>query len=203
MNRVIFFIDGFNLYHALNDSPKLRKYKWLDLSKLANCYVTKKETIDKIYWFTALATWSPAKMSRHKIYIKALEINNLNIVYGEFRKKDKICRLCNRQYQTYEEKQTDVNIAIHLFQLAIQDKFDKAIIISGDSDLIPAIKAVRNTFPSKSIGIVIPIGRRAESLKQNSDFHMKMKEKHLKSSLFNEVIDLGNNKKLICPPYWK
>jgi uncharacterized LabA/DUF88 family protein len=90
-----------------------------------------------------------------------------------------------------------------LFKLSTEDKYDKAIIISGDSDLIPSINAVRNTFPDKKIGVVIPIGRRAESLKLSCDFHMKMKEKHLKSCLFDQEIQLGNNEKLICPPDWK
>lgn len=126
----------------------------------------------------------------------------MNIIYGEFKRRDKFCQLCKKTYQTFEEKQTDVNIAIQLFKLSIEDKSDKAIIISGDSDLIPSISAVRNTFPHKKIGVVIPIGRRADALKQACDFHMKMKEKHLKSSLFEKEINLGKNEKLICPPEW-
>ena len=68
------------------------------------------------------------------MFIRAQEIKNVNIVYGEFKRKDKYCNLCKRTYHTYEEKQTDVNIAIQLFKLSIEDKYDKAIIISGDSD---------------------------------------------------------------------
>lgn len=201
-DRVIFFIDGFNLYHAINFNQNFHKYKWLNLSKLASLYITKRENIESVYYFTALATWSQSKVKKHKTFIRALELNNINIIYGEFKRRDKFCNLCKRTYQTFEEKQTDVNIAIQLFKLSIEDKYDKAIIISGDSDLIPSISAVRNTFPHKKIGVVIPIGRRAEALKQTCDFHMKMKEKHLKSSLFEKEISLGNNKKLICPPEW-
>ena len=36
MNRVLFFIDGFNVYHALQEKPQYHKYKWLDYSALAN-----------------------------------------------------------------------------------------------------------------------------------------------------------------------
>ncbi len=108
-----------------------------------------------------------------------------------------------KKYQTYEEKQTDVNIAIQLFRSAIQDEYDTAMIVSGDSDLIPSIEAVKTTFPEKQVGIIIPIGRRAELLKQTSDFHMKIKEKHLKSSTFEEVIQVNNNTQILCPPTWK
>jgi uncharacterized LabA/DUF88 family protein len=78
-----------------------------------------------------------------------------------------------------EEKQTDVNIALKLFEPAVQDGYDKAMIISGDTDLLPAAKTVRSIFPFKSIGVVIPIGRSSEDFKKNADFHFKMKEHQL------------------------
>ena len=65
---------------------------------------------------------------------------------------------------TFEEKRTDVNIAIHLFQNAVMDAYDKAVLVSGD--IIPAVQAVQKTFPQKNLSVVIPIGRRAEELKR-------------------------------------
>lgn len=32
MKRPIFFVDGFNMYHALDEAPAFHKYKWLDLT---------------------------------------------------------------------------------------------------------------------------------------------------------------------------
>ena len=202
MEKAIFFIDGFNLYHSIANERRFNKYKWIDLSKLANNFITKKENVEEIYYFTALTPWSPDKTSRQKIFIKAQELKGIKIVYGEFRKKDRKCRLCKKTYTTFEEKRTDVNIAIYLFKLAIQDKFDKAYIISGDSDLIPSVEEVKTLFPHKQIGVIIPIGRHAELLKLKCDFHMKIKEKHLKSSILPDVIPLKDNKKLVCPESW-
>ena len=48
-------------------------------------------------------------------------------------------------------------------------KFDKAFIISGDSDLIPSIRAVKESFPGKEIGVIVPIGRSAIDLKNNCE----------------------------------
>ena len=118
------------------------------------------------------------------------------------KKRDKHCRICNKTYQTFEEKQTDVNIAIHLFKLAVQDKYDKAFIISGDSDLIPSIRAVKTTFPNKQIGVIITIGRSAEMLKHTCDLYMKMKKKHLKASTLPDVINIGKDKTLERPQRW-
>ncbi|MGD9158956.1 MAG: NYN domain-containing protein [Desulfobacteraceae bacterium] len=202
MEKVIFLIDGFNLYHAIMENNKFNKYRWINLSALAEKFITKNDRIVDIYYFTALATWSVDKVKRHKVFIKAQELYGIKIVYGEFRKRDKKCNICKKTYQTFEEKKTDVNIAISLFQLAIKDEYDKAIIISGDSDLIPSIEAVKSTFPSKQIGVIIPIGRRAELLKNTCDFYMKMKEKHLSASMLPDQIDIGKGKKIVRPNSW-
>lgn len=203
MNRVAIFIDGFNIYHALNDDPSYHKYKWLNLEKFSKCFIGPKDNIVDICYFTAYTTWDQQKLARHKNYVMALRLVNVQIILGAFRRKDRICRICHKQYKTFEEKQTDVNIAIKLFQTAIADLWDTALIISGDSDLIPAIQAIKTTFPTKQIGIVIPIGRRAEELKQISDFHRKVKKKHLETCQFDDIITIDENHILKRPDSWK
>ena len=41
---------------------------------------------------------------------------------------------------------TDVNIATQMIIDAYQDKYDTAMLISGDSDLVPPIKAINENF---------------------------------------------------------
>jgi len=103
MNRIAFFIDGFNLFHALDNNHLYHKYKWLDLNKLSNCFVTKKDKIENIYYFTALATWSQSKMKKHKTYLKALELKNIKTIYGEFRKKENFVR-CVKEHIKHLKK---------------------------------------------------------------------------------------------------
>lgn len=43
----------------------------------------------------------------------------------------------------YKEKGVDVRLALDLYRLAIEDKYDTAILISSDSDLVPAAKMVQ------------------------------------------------------------
>lgn len=205
MNRVSFFIDGFNVFHSLDCKKSYYKYKWLDYSALAKCFITSKDTIADIYYFTAYAEWEPAKKVRHQLLIRALTMQGVKIIFGKFKLRDKKCRHCHKTYQTFEEKQTDVNISIKLFQCAYDDTFDTGILVTGDSDIVPAIKAVKESFPAKRIGLVIPIGRSAEEMKNACDFHMKMKEKHLTDSQFPDsiVIDAAKNITLNRPPNWK
>lgn len=209
MAKIAFLIDGFNLYHALDYSDeckpptKYRRYKWLNLWKFASLYVGKLDTLERVILFTAFATWDQQKVARHKIFIRANESVGVSVVYGEFKRKDKHCHLCKKSYSTFEEKQTDVNIALQLFQLAIQDQYDRAVIVSGDTDLIPAIKAVRATFPHKQIGVIIPIGRSSEDMVKNTDFRFRMREYHLSSSRFPDQVQLSDTSTLDCPPSWK
>lgn len=203
MVRVMFFIDGFNLYHAIDCEKQYHKYKWLNLKKLCECFISKKEEIGVVKYFTAYSTWRPESMERHKLYVKALRSVDIEPIFGKFKWKDKKCKHCGEIFIAHEEKRTDVNIAVNLLVDAMLDNYDKAIIISADTDLIPAIYAIKSNFPQKNIGMVIPIGRGAEELEAIVDFHMRMKEKHLKASQFEDIIDLGNGVLLERPESWK
>lgn len=203
LNRACVFIDGFNLYHALNDEISYHKYKWLNLEKFAKCFIDPGDKIVDIFYFTSYVTWDPGKFVRHQTYVRALQLVGVKPIFGSFRMKDTTCRVCKKSYQIPEEKQTDVNIAIKLFQTAAIDAWDTAVIISGDSDLIPAIKAVKETFPAKRVVIAIPIGRRAEELKQAADFHKKVKQKHLQSCQFDDTITIDKNIVLKRPDSWR
>jgi uncharacterized LabA/DUF88 family protein len=201
MERVIAFVDGFNLYHSLADEPTYHKYKWLDIKKLLDLYISPGE-MKEVYYFTSLTNWNVDKVNRHRTLLRALEQTGVKVVYGQFRRKDRFCPNCKQSYASHEEKQTDVNIAIHLFRLAIEDRFDSALILSGDSDLIPSIKAVKMTFPSKKVGVLIPIGRRAEELKAECDFHAKMREKNLAKCLFPDPMPMADGSRLAKPASW-
>lgn len=191
MDRVIFFIDGFNLYHAISGSRQFRKYKWLNLKSLCSSFLSKREKLVDIFFFTAIYPGKMTRRQKHQNYLKALDLHNIKIMHGEFKRKDKYCFHCKKSYVGYEEKQTDVNIAIELFRQAVNDRYDTAFILSGDSDLIPAIKAVKLTFPDKIIKLVLPPGRKSESLKQEVNSFMRMKEKHLAANQFSNEINLN------------
>lgn len=214
MSRIAFLIDGFNLYHALDYSPvhqrpwinphRYKKYKWLDLTALCKNYVLDKgDAIESIWYFTALAYWRPDKVARHQIYIRGLEAQGINVVYGEFKERTRHCNTCNRDFQTHEEKQTDVNIAVAMVTLAAADFCDKIILISGDTDVLPAIDMVQKFYEGKQVGVVVPIGKASESLKKAADFHYRMRESHLKRSQFGDPHTLPDGSLLSRPSNWK
>jgi uncharacterized LabA/DUF88 family protein len=131
MAKVYFLVDGFNLYHALDTNPTWHKFKWLSLTRLARCYLLSSDTLQGVEYFTTLATWDHRKVARHQVFIKANEDEGVAVTYGEFKRKDRRCTVCKKMFSTFEEKQTDVNIALRLFELAILNRYDKAVIVSG------------------------------------------------------------------------
>ena len=138
-------------------------------------------------FFTALAQWNENKVKKHKQYIKALETTGVKVIYGKFKKITKKCRECFKQYTTFEEKQTDVNIGLHLLNLCYKDKFDKYLLFTADSDLIPAVKMLQKHFPNKQSHIILPMHAKSE-LKNISSQFSKITEKHLKYNLFSDTI---------------
>ncbi|MBI1317370.1 MAG: NYN domain-containing protein [Candidatus Hydrogenedens sp.] len=167
--RVHLFIDGFNFYHAIMDPPALRRYRWLNFRQLGEALLPRAETLTRVFYFTAFYPGDAAKRQRHQAFIDAQKAFHVETVLGAFRRRDRYCRSCQRSFPGYEEKETDVNIVITLFQGAINDEYDKAVIVSGDSDLVPAIRAVKASFPQKQLEVVFPPGRGSKHLKAHAD----------------------------------
>lgn len=196
MDKVLFLVDGFNVYQALDEKQEYHKYKWMDYFALAKCFVTQNDKIVDVVLFTAYVVWNPDKKLRHRKLIQALESKGVKIVLGKFKHMDRKCRFCKRIYHTYEEKHTDVNIAIYLFQYAMNDDYDTAMIVTADSDLVPAVRAVKRNFPRKKIVLITPVGRSSRELQKLCDFRMKMKKKHLETSQFPDIVIIDTTKKI-------
>jgi hypothetical protein len=69
--KVACYVDGFNLYHAINDLNKPH-LKWLNLWALAESLCRPGETLVKVAYFSAYATWLPAQYARHRKFVTAL-----------------------------------------------------------------------------------------------------------------------------------
>ena len=156
--RVIVYIDGFNLYYgAIRGTPSL---KWLDLERFCR-YLRPHDDLRLVRYFSALVDGN-AKANQ-EAYLQALATTPLvEITLGKFKKKTVKCGVTsctwagNKLYGTQEEKRTDVNIAIFMLDDAYQDLCDHFILVSGDSDLVPALNMVRLRFPTKKITVYVP-----------------------------------------------
>ena len=204
--RTVAFIDGFNLYHSLAEAPSgckrenLKIFRWLDLKKLCQKFLTKSDNLTDVYYFTAFAHWDGGKVDRHKKYIQALETTGVRVVIGNFKKVTKKCRKCFKKYKTYEEKETDVNIASYLLKGAFKNEYDQFFILSADSDLIPPIKIIHDCFPNKISKVILPPNS-CSNLKDIAKSNSRIRGKHLKNSLFPNVISF-EEKSIFKPENW-
>jgi len=147
--RVSCYIDGFNLYHAIADiSPTQHYLKWVNLWDLSKAFLkTSNEKLTNVYYFSALAYWLEGPKSRHLKYIEANNHFGVTSILGNFKERKVECKRCKAVWKTHEEKQSDVNIAAYLVHHSHLDLFDKAFIISADSDLCHAIDLVQRIAP--------------------------------------------------------
>lgn len=75
---------------------------------------------------------------------------------------------------------------------AVLNNYDTGILVSGDTDMIPAIETVRNLSLNKRIGVLFPLKRFTNELKEIADFNLKIKKDVLLDSLFeNSSAPLG------------
>lgn len=156
--RIVAYIDGFNLYHAI-DNLEDNRLKWFDIrSALFDFTDPSLHELTEINYFTALAKHcSQDIQKRQNDYLSALNYTGVNIIKGRFRKRTRYCRAdCKKKFAYHEEKETDVQIAVRIVDDAYLDKYDMAFIISQDSDLFPAIRTVKKRFLNKTIRIITP-----------------------------------------------
>jgi uncharacterized LabA/DUF88 family protein len=158
--RAAFYVDGFNLYHSIKDL-KDDKLKWLSLNSLANSLIPKQdEHVVLIKYFSALAHKRGLdSVKRHEAYLAALKSEGVSCIMGRFKGQPRRCRACGSTWNHPEEKETDVNIAIHMVADAFEDQFDTCYLISADTDLVPPLQLIKAKIPSKVIVAVSPPNR--------------------------------------------
>lgn len=199
--RVIAFIDGYNLYHSIDNSGR-NDLKWLNLWELCETLIRndKNSELIKVFYFSAYAKWNLERTAIHKKYVKALEATGVQPILGNFKKKQKKCNKCLNVWTEHEEKETDVNIAIHLLQKANDDEYDEALLITADTDLTPAIKMVREKHKHKKIiSVLPPNSRNANSLIETANSKISISLELLAKCQFVDELHLANGELIIIP----
>ncbi len=163
MRGVIVYVDGFNMYHAIHDlrGRHGNHLKWLDLWSLSEKVIGDHEKLVAVKYFSAYATWLEESYRRHQLYVRALKAHGVTDVMGRFKGKSSRCRgTCRERYLSHEEKETDVNIGAHLMADVLKSRCQRALIVSADTDLVPAIKLAQSEAPEgTTVSSVSPPGR--------------------------------------------
>jgi NYN domain len=186
---VIAYVDGFNLYHGLRDKYR-RRYLWLDLAHLIQ-RIRPADHIVAVRYFTALVRDDPDALARQRTYLAALKIHSrgtVRVVLGRYQSKTQICRRCGNVWTSYEEKETDVNVAVSLVADSAAAVSDIALIISADSDLCPAIRTARSVNSRRGMIAAFPPRRSSFEIRSLIPGAFTIAAADLRNSLLPEAV---------------
>jgi uncharacterized LabA/DUF88 family protein len=186
---VIAYVDGFNLYHGIHEKFR-RRYLWLDLETLVH-RLRPNDQIVAVKYFTAHVLDDPGALARQRTYLSALAIHSnglVDVVHGRYQRKDKTCRQCGNVSPSYEEKETDVNIAVSLVADTANKASDIALIISADSDLCPAIRTARTLNSQRGMIAAFPPKRSSFEIRTLLPRAFTIAAADLRNSLLPDVV---------------
>ena len=177
--RTAFFVDGYNVFYGLLAGTP---YKWLDLKGLLGhvAYIENPESsLVSVDYFTSsvkpeLATRGRASKEAQDAYVRALKTTRVSVHYGRHKLEPaKAPRFIDRKTAAsrqdkvaiwkLEEKETDVHIAISMYRTAsrqaicnVHDRIEQLVLVSSDTDMTPALRAIREDFPDMKVGVILP-----------------------------------------------
>lgn len=211
-DRVTFLVDGFNLYHSIRqamDDSGNRHLRWLDLRSLLHSYLHvfgTKAALEEIHYFTAyahhLSASNPDVVHRHRTFIEALRESGVRVRVARFKRKDVRCPSCGTWFRRYEEKETDVAIGVKAIEVLHTDRCDTLVIVSGDTDVAPAIRTARSLFSSKRICVAFPHARFNAELQQIADFSFRIRDTQYAKHQFPDPVVLTSGRRLEKPTTW-
>lgn len=214
MNRVSFYVDGFNFYYGLATSGKKdsvwKRFYWIDVVKLFQSFLSEGQTLSKVIYFTASPLDSD-KNSRQSSFLNANRLLNgslFEVVRGKYIEKPIHCPFCHNDFMRPEEKKTDVNISVRMQEDCINNVTDTLILVSADSDLIPPLESINRNFPDKTIKVYFPPSRYSRDIKDFLYLQRKkpvLLEKNIKrfeNAVLPDTVD-KDGKVYTIPEKWK
>lgn len=203
MNRIIAYVDGFNLYFGLREKG-WRRFYWLNIQLLVQNLLMLNQELVKTKYFTARVIGSPEKQKRQSTFIEALEtLSNTQIFYGKYQLNPRECPNCGFKDQVPNEKMTDINIAVEMLSDAVNNTFDTALLLSADSDLCPLISSIKKTFPEKRVVVAFPPHRSSVELSKIAHAYFTIGRAKFAHSLLPPQIKKEDGTILKCPSTWK
>lgn len=133
--RIFIIIDGSNFYHRLKEIGLVGLLNF-DYKKLTQFLLGKRTLITNNYYIGAIREESGNLKSKKLMINQQKLISKLKncgwqISFGHMLKTD-----------GYHEKGVDVLMAVDLLVGAYENLYDTAILVSSDTDLIPALAKV-------------------------------------------------------------
>jgi 6-hydroxy-3-succinoylpyridine 3-monooxygenase len=180
-HRTRVYVDGYNLYYGC---LKGTGYKWLDLRRLFEL-ILRSVLLEAggapvhfewlplaVKYFTAPILKNFAReedsVASQALYHHALRghlEDQIEIIQGYYDakparahlfEKGKPARACEkREIWKIEEKESDVALALHAYSDAARGEVDHVVIVTNDTDIVPAMRMIRS-HTQATIGLIVP-----------------------------------------------
>ena len=213
MKKTRVYIDGYNLYYGL---LKGTPWKWLDLVSFSQELLGEGHQIVRVNYFTAPVKTYPhdePAIERQNVYLQALStFPDVKTILGFYAKnkamlpvREQACRACPTpedgmiRVVKLEEKRSDVNIAVAMLLDAAKTDTDCFALITGDSDQVGAIEALRYDY-GKKVLVFNPHLSFSEHLKRASSYYKNIPRDMPSRHQLPDSIPIGTKGNLICRP---
>ena len=172
---VVGYVDGYNVYYGLQ-SRGWKRFYWLDFRALFAELLEPGEELATVKYFTARGRGPQDSNRRQAIYLGALTSHSsVEVISGRFAKRSRRhcsycgvklrCVSCKRSDRRNQEKMTDVALGVNMVADAYEGLYDKAFLMTGDADLIPAVRHVVDRL-GKEVIVTPPPARRSDALNE-------------------------------------
>jgi len=165
MDHVMIFIDGSNLFFSMIDNKCPVK---LDYGKFIQKLCRDNRKLVRAYYYDAPLKQedNPDRYRKQQKFFNNLSrVEYLQLRYGRLERG--------------RQKGVDVLLAVDMISFALNESYDVAILVSGDSDLVPAVDVVKT------------LGRHVELAFFDQCYHLKQvadKVTILNSSYFADCL---------------
>ncbi|MBA3047420.1 NYN domain-containing protein [Candidatus Falkowbacteria bacterium] len=179
--KAIVFIDGSNFYFRLKElTEDLKHISLLNFNyrKFSEWLCRDFELINVRYYVGAVRRKknnfkSEEMYNNQQKLFRRLRKNKVNIIEGQ---------LIQHPDKIYHEKGVDVRIAVEMIRFARQNKYDTAVLVSSDNDLIPAVEEVFSF--NKKVKYVCAVNRRSFLLSKAAGDYLVLKQKNIRKFLY-------------------
>lgn len=211
--KVNVYVDGFNLYYGLKGYKRTGgQYKWLDVGALCRLALPN-DTINRIRYFTATITVQddPQAPQRQQAYLRALRtMQDLTVDFGHFISRPKWAVEWNSPpgqpkkvcIHYTEEKGSDVNLATRLLCDAYAGDYEKAAIITNDSDLVMPIRRIIKNELKLLVEVFNPHKNVSHALKKVATSYTLIPEAWFAASQFPATVLDRRGRPITKPPGW-
>lgn len=197
LERAAMYVDGFNLYHPIHalGEPYL---KWANLWRLGEliCEPHGAQLV-KVVFCSAVPAHYPDKRDRHNKFNAAQRACGVTIIPGHH----------VHDGEKWNEKQSDINLALSLILDAVDNEYDMAILLTADSDQAATARVFKERFPEKRLLAVAPPTKAVPSkVKPHAFATFVLSKNHMDACVMREMVQ-GATGPIVrpveyAPPSW-